>query len=157
FAALILVAAGGFLLARQSTAPVERSMDQMRRFMADAAHELRTPVTILRTRTEIALSHPRDPEGDAATFQAIEREADRLGGEVRELLAPGRADAGERRVVRRPLYLDDVASQAVAAGRALAERKGVALVVGSFDEAQTVGDAELIERLVLIVLDNAIK
>src|SRR3989454_2724608 len=78
-AALVLVAVGGFLLARQSTVPVERSMEQMRRFMADAAHELRTPVTILRTRTEVALAHPRDPTGDTAAFQAIERE----GGRVR--------------------------------------------------------------------------
>jgi signal transduction histidine kinase len=156
-AALLLVAAGGFMLARQSTIPVERSMEQMRRFMADAAHELRTPVTILRTRTELALAHPRDAAGDTAAFQAIEREADRLGGIVGDLLTLARADAGERKVVRAPLYLDDVASQAVASARALAERKGVALVVGSFEEAHILGDAGLVERLILIVLDNAIK
>src|SRR5207245_3298783 len=56
---LLLVAGGGYVLVRQSTAPVERSMDQMRRFMADAAHELRTPITILRTRAEVALSQER--------------------------------------------------------------------------------------------------
>jgi len=155
--ALILVIAGGSLLARQSTVPVERSMEQMRRFMADAAHELRTPVTLLRTRTEVALAQPRDPAGDAAAFQAIEREADRLGGIVGDLLMLAHADAGERRVVRGALYLDDVASHAVAAARALAERKGVSLVVGSFEEAQILGDPELVERLLLIVLDNAIK
>lgn len=156
-AALLLVAVGGFLLARQSTAPVERTMEQMQRFMADAAHELRTPVTILRTRAEIALSRPRDPAGDAAEFQAIEREANRMGGIVGDLLTLARADAGERKVVSGALYLDDVVSQALSSVRALAERKGVALEVGSFEEAQTMGDAELIERLVLIVLDNAIK
>ena len=156
-AALLLVAAGGFMLARQSTVPVERSMEQMRRFMADAAHELRTPATILRTRTELALAQPRDATGDTAAFQAIEREADRLGGIVGDLLTLARADAGERKVVRASLYLDDVVSQAVASARTLAERKGVALIVGSFEEAQITGDAGLVERLVLIVLDNAIK
>ena len=156
-AALVLVAVGGFVLARHSTVPVERSMEQMRRFMADAAHELRTPVTILRTRTEIALGRARDPAGDAAVFQAIEREADRLGGIVGDLLTLARADAGERKEAHGSLYLDDVASQAVASARALAERKGVSLVVGSFEETQILGDARLVERLVLIVLDNAIK
>jgi len=156
-AALVLVAVGGLVLARQSTAPIEQSMEQMRRFMADAAHELRTPVTLLRTRTELALAQARDPAGDAAAFHAIEREADRLGGIVGDLLLLARADAGERHVVRGSLYLDDVASQAVAAVRALAERKGVSVVVGSFEEAQILGDAELVERLLLIVLDNAIK
>lgn len=156
-AALVLVVVGGFVLARQSTVPVERSMEQMRRFMADAAHELRTPVTILRTRTEIALGRARDPASDGAVFQAIEREADRLGGIVGDLLTLARADAGERKVAHGSLYLDDVASQAVASARALAERKGVSLVVGSFEETQILGDAGLVERLVLIVLDNAIK
>lgn len=156
-AALLLVVVGGYVLIRQSTAPVERSMEQMRRFMADAAHELRTPITLLRTRTEVALAQPRDAAGDAAAFHAIEREADRLGGIVGDLLLLARADAGERQVVRGPLYLDDVASQAVAAVRTLAERKGVTLIVGSFEEAQILGDAELVERLLLIVLDNAIK
>jgi len=156
-AALVMVTLGGFLLARQSTVPVERSMEQMRRFMADAAHELRTPVTILRTRTEVALSQPRDATGDTAAFQAIERETERLGGIVGDLLTLARADSGERQVVHGPLYLDDVVSQAVGSARTLAERKGVALAVGSFEEAQIVGDARLVERLVLIVLDNAIK
>ena len=156
-AALVLVIVGGFVLARQSTIPVERSIEQMRRFMADAAHELRTPVTLLRTRTEVALAQARDPSGDAAAFQAIAREADRLGGIVGDLLTLARADAGEWRMTRATLYLDDVAAHAVAAVRPLAERKGVTLAVGSFDEAQILGDAELVERLLLIVLDNAIK
>ena len=58
--ALVLVAAGGWFLARQSTAPVERSIVQMRRFMADAAHELRTPLTVVRSRAEVALQRPRE-------------------------------------------------------------------------------------------------
>jgi len=80
-AALLLVAAGGFMLARQSTVPVERSMEQMRRFMADAAHELRTPVTILRTRTELALAQPQPivaiPQDDALAAVLVD-EDDRI-------------------------------------------------------------------------------
>src|SRR3989454_963538 len=71
-AALLLAAGGGYVLTRQSTAPIERSMEQMRRFMADAAHELRTPITVLRTRAEVAASQDRQPTRDAATLQAIE-------------------------------------------------------------------------------------
>ena len=132
-------------------------MEQMRRFMADAAHELRTPVAILRARSEVALAHPRDPAADAAAFQTIEREAERLGSIVGDLLTLARADAGELPVVRESIYLDDVASQAVEAARALAEQKGVILEVGAFEEAKVLGDPNLTRRLVLIVLDNAIK
>jgi len=157
FAALLLVAAGGYVLVRQSTAPVERSMEQMRRFMADAAHELRTPVTVLRTRAEVALGQERDPARDAAALQAMEQEAGRVGTIVGDLLTLARADAGERPVAREALYLDDLAASAVEGVRALAERKGVALEVGAFEEAGIIGDPELVRRLLLIVLDNAIK
>ena len=77
--ALLLVAGGGYVLVRQSTAPVERSMEQMRRFMADAAHELRTPVTLLRTRADVALGQERAAERDAETLRAVGREAERIG------------------------------------------------------------------------------
>src|SRR5712692_9937638 len=108
-AALLLVSAGSYILVRQSTAPIERSMQQMRRFMADAAHELRTPITILRTRAEVARGEEREPARDRATLEAIEREAARLGAIAGDLLTLARADAGEWPVARQPLYLDDAA------------------------------------------------
>ena len=156
-AALLLVAGGGYVLTRQSTAPIERSMEQMRRFMADAAHELRTPITLLRTRADVAVGQARDPTRDTATFQAIEREAGRLGAIVGELLTLARADAGERPVTRDVLYLDDAAAGAVEAARTLAEQKRVSVEFGTFEEAQITGDPALVRELLLIVLDNAIK
>jgi signal transduction histidine kinase len=156
-AGLLLVAGGGSVLVRQSTAPIERSMAQMRRFMADAAHELRTPITILRTRAEVALGQAREPGRDAATLAAIAREAARLGGIVGDLLTLARAETGERPVAREPLFLDDAAAGAVDAARPLAVSKGVKLEVGAFDEAKITGDPTLVRQLLLIVLDNAIK
>ena len=156
-AALLLVAGGGSLLVRKSTAPVERSMEQMRRFMADAAHELRTPITLLRTRAEVAAGQAREPSRDAAAFQAIEREAARLGEITGELLTLARADAGEWPVVRDALYLDDAVAGAVDAARALAEQRHVFVEVGAFEEARMLGDAALVRQLLLIVLDNAVK
>jgi len=155
--ALLLVAGGGYVLVRKSTAPVERSMEQMRRFMADAAHELRTPITILRTRAEVAIGQERVPAQDTATLRAVERETARLGEIVEDLLTLARADAGERPVGRVPLYLDDVAAEAVDAVRTLAEQKRVQVAVGKFEEAKVTGDPALVRQLLLIVLDNAVK
>ena len=155
--ALLLVAGGGYLLVRKSTAPVERSMDQMRRFMADAAHELRTPITLLRTRTEVALSQDREAARDATTLRAIERETAQLGKIVGDLLTLARADAGERTIAQALVYLDDVAAEAVETVRTLAEQKRVAVAVGRFEEARVTGDAALVRQLLVIVLDNAVK
>lgn len=155
--ALLLVAGGGYVLVRQSTAPVERSMEQMRRFMADAAHELRTPVTLLRTRADVALGQERAAERDAETLRAVGREAERIGAIVGDLLTLARADAGERPAARETLYLDDQAADAVESIRALAQRAGVALEVGAFEEAPVTGDPVLVRRLLLILLENAVK
>ena len=106
FIAMILVAAGGFFLVRESTAPIERSIVNMRRFMADAAHELRTPITILRTRAEVALQQQREPDNYVSALRGIEAESRRLGNIVDSLLVLARADAGERQIEKERIFLD---------------------------------------------------
>ena len=156
-AALVLVAAGGFILVRQSTAPIERSVLFIRRFMADAAHELRTPITVLRTHAEVALQQPRDAASYVASLRGIEAEARRLGGIVDSLLVLARADSGERQIEHERFFLDDVAIDAAAAAELVGRQKGVAVSVEEFEEAPIVGDPALLRQLLMILLDNAMK
>jgi signal transduction histidine kinase len=157
FAALLLVAAGGWLLVRKSTAPVEATIEQMRRFMADAAHELRTPLTVLRSRAEVTLQQPREPAAYVSALSGIESEAKRLGRIVEDLLTLARADTGERPIERRRIYLDDLALDAIQAAQAVAETEGITLEVEEFAEALIEGDATLLRQLIMILLDNAVK
>jgi len=157
FAALFLLAAGGFILVRKSTAPIERSIEFMRRFMADAAHELRTPITILRTRAEVALQQPREAADYVSALQGIEAEARRLGGIVDSLLVLARADAGERQIEKTRIFLDDIAIDAAGAAQVVARQKNVDVTVDLFEEAPVDGDPILIRQLIMIVLDNAVK
>jgi signal transduction histidine kinase len=157
FAALFLLAAGGFILVRKSTAPIERSIEFMRRFMADAAHELRTPITILRTRAEVALQQPRAAADYVSALQGIEAEARRLGGIVDSLLVLARADAGERQIEKTRIFLDDIAIDAAGAAQVVARQKNVDVTVDLFEEAPVDGDPILIRQLIMIVLDNAVK
>jgi signal transduction histidine kinase len=157
FAALFLVAAGGFFLVRKSTAPIERSIEFMRRFMAEAAHELRTPITILRTRAEVALQQPREAPDYVSALRGVEAEARRLGGIVDSLLVLARADAGERQIDRERIFLDDIAVDAAAAAEIVARQKGVQLTIDQFEEAPVEGDPALIRQLIVILLDNAVK
>ena len=157
FAALILVAAGGFILVRKSTAPIERSIEFTRRFMADAAHELRTPITILRTRAEIALQQPREAANYVSALRGVEAEAHRLGGIVDSLLVLARADAGERQIEKERIFLDDIALDAAGAAQVMARQKKVEITVDEFEEAPVEGDPALIRQLIMILLDNAVK
>jgi signal transduction histidine kinase len=155
--ALVLFAAGGSFLTRKSIEPVERTMSYMRRFMADAAHELRTPIAVVRSRAEVALASDVDSTQQRDALAAIEREAIRLGRIVEDLLLLARSDAGGWPVTLKRIFLDDVTSDAVSAASALASRGGVALSLDLFEEAPIEGDEALVRQLVMIVLDNAIK
>ena len=132
-------------------------MEQMRRFMADAAHELRTPITVLRSRAEIALQQPRDKDGYVSALRGVESESIRLGRIVDDLLILARADAGDRPIERKEFQLDDLALDAAAAAGAVAQSKQVGVIVGNLDSAVIEGDSELVRRLMMILLDNAIK
>ena len=156
-AAIVLVAAGGYFLVQKSTAPAERSMTYTRRFMADAAHELRTPIAVLRTRAEVALQQERSPEAYVAALRGVEHEAQRLGRVVDDLLMLARADAGERPVERTRFFLDDMVLDAAQSVRTLAQAAGVTLTVDEFEETPIVGDARLVRELVVVLLDNAVK
>ena len=156
-AALVLVAAAGSLLVGQSIAPIEQSIEQMRRFMADAAHELRTPLSVLRSRAEIALQQPRDGPSYVAALEGIDAESNRLSRIVDDLLTLARAEAGQLSVERSRIFLDDIVLDAADAARVVADRKGVTLEVGEFEEAAVDGDPHLLRQLVMILLDNAVK
>ncbi|MGH7669318.1 MAG: sensor histidine kinase [Gemmatimonadaceae bacterium] len=156
-AALVLVAAGGYFLSRKSTEPVERNITHMRRFMADAAHELRTPVAVMRTTAEVTLQQERPTASYQDALGVVERESERLSSIVDDLLTLARADAGERTVRRQRVFLDDIALDTADAARALAVAKGVGLDVGTFEEAPIDADPALIHQLIMNLVQNAIK
>ena len=155
--ALVMVSMGGGMLASKSIAPIEATMANMRRFMADAAHELKTPIAILRTNADVALQRSRDEEGYRAALRSVEDESRRLGGLVDHLLVLARADAGERQPEKQRVYLDDIAADCLSAARVMSERKGVQLIVDGFEETPIDADPALIRELLMILLDNAIK
>ena len=155
--AVAMIALGGVFLARKSSAPVEAVVEQMRQFMADASHELRTPVTVLRTEAEVALARaPRDT-ADRRAFEVIASEAARLSSVVEDLLTLARAGSAGLSVERVPLFLDDLVSDVVSAFATIAAQRGVSLALARFEEAPVSGSEHLLRRLFSALIDNAIK
>jgi signal transduction histidine kinase len=112
---------------------------------------------VLRSRADVALSRAREPEAYVDALTAVGLEAERMGRIVDDLLTLARVDAGERAIVRQPLYLDDLALDAVSGVRVLAETHGVDLDVKEFEEAPVEADPTLVRQLLVILLDNAVK
>jgi signal transduction histidine kinase len=154
---LVLVASGGWLLARKSVAPVELTMEQMRRFMADAAHELRTPVSVIRSRVDVTLERPRDAAAYEKTLTELRAEVERLAMLVNDLFTLARADSDGRLFSPVRVQLDEIVLEAVTTAGWIASRREISLDVLEAEEAVIEGDAALLRQLVMILLDNAIK
>jgi signal transduction histidine kinase len=142
------------LLARVHTAFI-----QQRRFMADASHELRTPVSIIRAESEVALgSDIRSPKEYRESLGVVRDASARLSLIVNELFLLARADAGEQPFTFSTLYLDELVDDCARSVRALAVRSHVDLHVVTHDvDVAFEGDDEMLRRLVTNLLENAVK
>jgi signal transduction histidine kinase len=143
-------------LARTMNAMLDRlaaAADRQRRFVADAAHELRTPLARIRTQLEVDRAHPAGAD-QAATREAVLAEAGRLQRLVDDLLLLARGDGGEPGPgAARPVDLDDV----VARQAALHEGPGPEVDLRGVAPAQVCGDEAALERAVANLLDNAVR
>jgi two-component system, OmpR family, sensor kinase len=132
------------------------SLAQQRQFMADASHELRTPVATARAAASIALQKPHRPEQDYRhAIQTIEQQTVRLSRIVEDMFTLARADAGNYPVHRAPMYLDEVIEEVVRAARILAATRSVTIEQRLVQGAEFCGDEELVKRLMGNLLGNA--
>ena len=148
-------------LARVFNGMVQRLADALqtqRRFMADASHELRTPVSIARTAAEVTLDRPeRDQAEYRDALEIVADEMRRLGAVIGDMLTLARADAGGYTLERAPVCLNDLLADVVRSMAVLADKRRVCLDLALESDAVTVGDDKLLRQLVTNVIDNAIK
>lgn len=156
-AALLILGVGGWGLARKSLVPIQRSIQQMRQFVADASHELRTPAAVLQTRAEVTLQKSRSPAEYVDTIRAMQTEAQRLSGIVDALLLLAASDERQLSVRLERVYLDDLLVDASTRLRPLASQKQIVLELGQLEEAPVDVDPALVRQLITILLDNAVK
>lgn len=134
---------------------LDGALAQQRRFIADAAHELRTPIARLRSEMEVLSSGPGGD--DRTTARHVGDDLDRLALLVDEMLQLARADSGAPNALLATVFLDDVVSEALAPWTHVAARSGLSLSVGRLDEIRVRVDERLVQRLVGILLDNALR
>ena len=137
---------------------LEGAFLQQRRLVADASHELRTPVAVVRAEADVALSQPLRPAAEyRESLQVIADAGRRLSRIVDDLFLLARADGGPAPMRREPLYLDELVEETVHVLRALAARRDVRIDVAPPPELPVQGDPELLGRLLINLLENAVK
>jgi two-component system, OmpR family, sensor kinase len=137
---------------------LSESFERQRRFMADASHELRTPVAILRGEAEVALSQQARPLVEyRESLGVLHHEAERLTHIVEDLFTLTRADAGQYALQPRDFYFEELVSECVHSARTLALAKKISLNFEEASESPVRADESLLRRMILNLLDNAIK
>ena len=153
---LLLAGIGGLFLSRRAMRPVEDSFRRQRTFVADASHELKTPLALAKINAEVMRRNPTDPENEQVLEDQLS-EIDRMNALLSDLLTLARLDAERLEVDRKPFDLSVVAAEA--AGRFLkrAAEEGVRLEVDVPDLLPACGDPERTGQILAALLDNAVR
>jgi len=155
---LLLASVGGYFLARKTLAPIANSFKEQQRFIADASHELRTPLAVLRGETEVALEKTRSVGEYQNSLSLIQDEAERLSRIVEDLFILARRPIDAPVTLIEPVSLNEAIRDCARAAEVLAIRKGVRLKLENNSPPIALsGDEELIKRMILNLLDNAVK
>jgi len=138
-------------------ARLEAAMEALRRFTADAAHELRTPIAALRTHVELALGEA--PRAGAVRDHLVDvvEQVDRVGVLAENLLMLSAIEAGDRGDATEPVPLDRLLAEVAEVLEPLAQEQGRKLEWRAEPGIQVNGTAGLLKRLVLNLVDNALR
>jgi heavy metal sensor kinase len=144
------------LIFNQMIGRLEKAFAQQRRFVADASHELRTPVAAIRSMTEVALSQLTESEDYVNVLREVNAEAERLGRLTNDLLALARADEGQVQFDSDAVRLDLLAADAVESLEPLANERNITLSTESLQPATVRGDAARLIQVIIGLVDNAL-
>lgn len=158
-AALVCFFLVSLFLARWAVRPIEKSWQQQRQFVADASHELKTPLTVLLADADILLSHPEQTiESQRKWVEYIQDEARRMKELVEDLLFLARSDsAAAKDQKRQPVALSDLCWSCMLSFEPVAFERGARLNGDMDPDICVLGDEGQLRRLITILLDNACK
>ncbi|PYO95504.1 MAG: hypothetical protein DMD62_01260 [Gemmatimonadetes bacterium] len=137
---------------------LERNFAALRRFTADASHELKTPLTVVRAGVERAITRPDVPPETLAPLEETLQEVNRMTELLDSLLTLARADEGRAELHRESVDLRDILAEAGETGELLAEHAGVGMEIKMPAEPVVVSvDRSRVRQLALNLIENAVK
>jgi heavy metal sensor kinase len=136
---------------------LDQSFCRQRRFVADASHELRTPVAVIRNKADVALLHSRTQQEYCTVLHSISAETRRLSHLISDLLALARGDEGQVQWEYEPVRLDWLVESVVASAQGLAHERGIQLCIQESQPITLMGDETRLIQIIMNLLDNAIR
>ena len=148
---------GGLYMSGRAVRPARESFERQRAFVADASHELKTPLTLVRADTEVVLYRGSLNAEDRELLEHALAETDRMAAILSDLLLVARLDAGKLGVADKPFDLSAVLSEAVGRFGSRAAAKEITLDVAASEELPARGDAKRTAQILAVLLDNAVR
>lgn len=151
---------GGFWLTRQAVRPVEQSLTQIQRFTADASHELRSPLTVIKSNIGLVLNHPeRIHAADTIRLAAINWAADQMTNLIEDLLFLARTNQSQRVLnsAKIPLDLQATLKNLVELFEPKAQAQGITLKSELSPGLTVLGHTSQLNRLFSNLIENAIQ
>ncbi len=154
---MALVGAASWWLAGRALRPAQEAWERQQRFIASASHELRAPLTLIRASAEVALREtPPDAADQHELLGDILAESDHMRRLVDDLLTLTRLDSGQLNLTIEPVNLAELLSKVQRQVARLGEQRGISVVLETAD-GTVQADAERLQQVLLITLDNALR
>lgn len=137
---------------------LESAFEQEQRFVSDASHELRTPITVIKSQCEVILRRERTPQEYRESLEMIRVVSNRMGGLVESLLAIARLDAAVPLTRHEPVSVADLARSAVYILRPISEEHQVTVRYGEIAEgARVMGDSTKLTEVIVNLMENGVR
>jgi signal transduction histidine kinase len=155
--ALLVAGVGGLHVSRRAMRPVRNAFDRQRAFVADASHELKTPLTLIKTNAELLQRGLADPEDSKEITEDLLSEVDLMNAVLSDLLVLARLDAGKLAVSRERFELAKVLAKTADRFGTRAAAQGIRLKIEVPGELPALGDPEQTGQVLAVLLDNAMR
>ena len=152
-----LATIGGLYMAGRAVRPIHESYERQRNFIADASHDLKTPLTLVQADAEVVLHRGSVTEEDRKLIEHALAETNRMSKMLSDLLFVARLDAGKVPIERKPFDLAAVISGAVSRFETRSVVEGIRLEIRAPEELPARGDPKQTERILAVLLDNALR
>lgn len=157
-AGMLVIMLAGYFLAKRAMIPIEAAWGKQQQFVADASHELRSPITGIHSNAELMLRHPeRTIEQESYRIHNIMKESKRMTKLIASLLTLARSDANKAELHLGAVNVSEVMQFAIEHFRPLEEINKTSLTVNVQPGLELIADQERIHQLMVILLDNAFK
>lgn len=153
-----VIVTASYYLAKRAMIPIEAAWEKQQRFVADASHELRSPLTGIHSNAELMLRHPQNTvEQESSRIHTIMQESGRMTKLIASLLTLARSDANKTDLQLAQVDISELIELVAEHFRSFSELEQIELQVNIAPGLKLIGDTERLHQLLVILLDNAFK